>query len=205
MKMRLTPSVAAPGAWLIAGRSAAGAVLLAVVVSACSGSGGGSSIPTIFTPSVQTSGHSSASTRTPSPTGGGGSTSAHQTTHSSGAGSASAHATSSSASSHASSGSTHASSGSTHASTSTTPTPAHSSATTAPTGSPSVTPTYPTAAPATGGGGTAGLQDGLLFGIGGVAVFAGLGSLAYRRRLSRKFGLGNPDTRTQPDREPADR
>ena len=46
---------------------------------------------------------------------------------------------------------------------------------------------YPTAAPETGGGGTAGLQDGLLFGIGGAAVLAGIGFLAYRRRLARKF------------------
>jgi hypothetical protein len=41
------------------------------------------------------------------------------------------------------------------------------------------------AAPATGGGGTAGLQDGLLLGLGGTAMLAGLGSLAYRRRVNR--------------------
>jgi hypothetical protein len=40
--------------------------------------------------------------------------------------------------------------------------------------------------PATGGGGTAGLQDGLLFGLGGAAVLAGLASLVYRRRLTRR-------------------
>jgi hypothetical protein len=45
--------------------------------------------------------------------------------------------------------------------------------------------TYPTSAPSTGGGGTAGLQDRLLFGIGGVAVLLGVGSLAYRRRVIR--------------------
>ena len=70
MKMRLTPPVAAQGAWLIAGRSAAGAVLLALTVSACTG--GGSSVPTIFTPTAPGTGHSSstgAGTRTPSPTG----------------------------------------------------------------------------------------------------------------------------------------
>ena len=44
-----------------------------------------------------------------------------------------------------------------------------------------------------------------VFGVGGLAVFAGLGTLSYRRRLSRKFGLGKPDPRAQPDREPADR
>ena len=48
MKMRLTTPVAAQGAWLIAGRSAAGAVLLALTVSACTG--GGSTVPSIFTP-----------------------------------------------------------------------------------------------------------------------------------------------------------
>lgn len=42
-----------------------------------------------------------------------------------------------------------------------------------------------TAAPATGGGGTAGTQDALLFVIGGVAVVAGGVSLAYRRRVTR--------------------
>jgi len=58
----------------------------------------------------------------------------------------------------------------------------------------------PVGAPETGGGGTAGLQDGLLFVIGGGAVFAGLGSLAYRRRLARR-----PAGRPSDDRETADR
>jgi hypothetical protein len=66
-------------------------------------------------------------------------------------------------------------------------------------------PAYPTAAPETGGGGTAGLQDGLAFGVGGAAVFLGMGSLAYRRRLKRKFGA-KPQAPTDPlDREPVDR
>jgi hypothetical protein len=68
-----------------------------------------------------------------------------------------------------------------------------------------VTPSFPAAAPETGGGGTAGLQDGLLFGLGGATVLAGLGTLAYRRRLSRKFGLHEVDRDGQADREPADR
>jgi len=68
-----------------------------------------------------------------------------------------------------------------------------------------VTPTFPTAAPETGGGGTAGLQDGLLFGVGGLAVLAGMGSLAYRRRLARKLREGEPARHSPPDREPADR
>lgn len=42
---------------------------------------------------------------------------------------------------------------------------------------------YPAAAPQTGGGGTSGLQDGLLFGVGGAAVLAGAGSLALRRKF----------------------
>jgi hypothetical protein len=41
----------------------------------------------------------------------------------------------------------------------------------------------PSGAPQTGGGGTAGLQDGLLFGIGGLAVLGGAGSLWYRRKV----------------------
>ena len=50
---------------------------------------------------------------------------------------------------------------------------------------PSASP-FPSAAPVTGGGGTAGLQDALLLGLGVAALLAGAGSLAYRRRLTRK-------------------
>ena len=39
------------------------------------------------------------------------------------------------------------------------------------------------AAPNTGGGGTAGLQDTLLLVLGGAAVLAGAGSIAYRRKV----------------------
>lgn len=45
---------------------------------------------------------------------------------------------------------------------------------------------YPTQAPVTGGGGTAGFQDAGLAVLGGAAIAAGLGSIAYRRRLTRK-------------------
>ena len=38
---------------------------------------------------------------------------------------------------------------------------------------------------ATGGGGTAGLQDATLFIIGGAAIVAGAGGIAYRRRAAR--------------------
>ena len=52
-----------------------------------------------------------------------------------------------------------------------------------------ITPTpdvIPDAAPVTGGGGTAGLQDGLLFAVGTAAILAGAGSIIYRRRLTRR-------------------
>ena len=50
---------------------------------------------------------------------------------------------------------------------------------------PTPTPRMPSAAPVTGGGGTAGFQDGLLFALGAAAIVVGLGGIAYRRRLSR--------------------
>jgi hypothetical protein len=194
MKMCLTKPGAAQDAWLIAGRWAAGAVLLAVTVAACTG-GSSSSVPPVFTPSVsgQSSPATHPATRTPSP--GGGSTS----TRTGGAGTPStAHASASDAS---------------H-----TPAPASTTrpATTSPTSAPSAaassapvthssTPTFPTAAPETGGGGTAGLQDGLVFGIGGAAVLFGIGSLAYRRRLARKFGTKRTTSGDPVDREPVDR
>ena len=195
MKMRLTKPSAAPGAWLIAGRSAAGAVLIVIAVSACTGGGSGSSVPSIFTPTAPTSGHASVSgSRTPSPAGGASST------RKAGA--------STSPTAHPSSADSHASaSASSKPSATTAPSSAPATHATAPvthTSAP-VSPAYPTAAPETGGGGAAGLQDGLLFGLGGLAVFAGLGSLAYRRRLARKFGAGRRTPQTPADREPADR
>jgi hypothetical protein len=66
----------------------------------------------------------------------------------------------------------------------TTPTP--TATTVSPSPVPSTTYYYPTGAPQTGGGGTAGLQDGLVFVLGGAAIAAGLGSLAYRRKFSRR-------------------
>jgi hypothetical protein len=63
----------------------------------------------------------------------------------------------------------------------------------------------PTAPPETGGGGTAGLQDGVVFGAGGAAILAGLGTLAYRRRLRRRLAAGRPAADRQQDREHADR
>jgi len=54
-----------------------------------------------------------------------------------------------------------------------------------PSPSPQAISPFPTAAPDTGGGGTAGLQDTLLFVLGGAAVLVGAGTLAYRRRVIR--------------------
>jgi hypothetical protein len=56
--------------------------------------------------------------------------------------------------------------------------------------SPTPSPTYyyspiPTAAPVTGGGGTAGFQDTGLAVLGTVAIVGGLGSIVYRRRITR--------------------
>jgi hypothetical protein len=44
---------------------------------------------------------------------------------------------------------------------------------------------YPSSAPITGGGGTAGFQDAGLAVLGGAAILAGAGSIAYRRRMTR--------------------
>ena len=72
----------------------------------------------------------------------------------------------------------------------TTPTVAPTAPTVAPT-APTVAPTVPvttvpTAPPATGGGGTAGLQDAVLFGIGGAALLVGSGSIVYRIRGNKQ-------------------
>jgi len=50
--------------------------------------------------------------------------------------------------------------------------------------SPAASP-FPAAAPSTGGGGTAGFQDAVLFGLGVAAILAGAGSIAYRRKAVR--------------------
>jgi hypothetical protein len=84
-----------------------------------------------------------------------------------------------------------AASASTLARTAATPTVAPTTPTVAPTVTPTVVPTapvttVPTAPPATGGGGTAGLQDAVLFGIGGAALLVGSGSIVYRIRGNKQ-------------------
>jgi hypothetical protein len=83
------------------------------------------------------------------------------------------------------SASAHASANTTHPSTSAT-TPSPATTTVSPSPAPTTTYYYPTGAPATGGGGTAGLQNGLVIVLGGAAIAAGLGSLAYRRKFTRR-------------------
>ncbi|MGH3280588.1 MAG: hypothetical protein ACRDNW_15810 [Trebonia sp.] len=39
----------------------------------------------------------------------------------------------------------------------------------------------------------------MLFGVGGAAILAGLGSLAYRRRLARKLGSDQPTRKGDDD------
>ncbi len=131
-------------------------LLAPVAVSACSGSSSTPTVPT-FTPSVTISGTATGSVTAPASSG---------STPSSG---------------------TTASSGTPGVTTSpaVTATATVTRTATAP-ATASSTSQIPTAAPAAGGGGTAGLQDGLLFGLGVAAILAGTGSIAYRRRLTRR-------------------
>ena len=211
MKVRLTVPVAScpapvrpprprPAVSLVAllraGRTAAVAALLAVAVAACSGGGSPSStVPSIFTPTPGTSAShaSGGASRTPSPSSGG-KTSATAKATSSARASASAKPTPTSratATTRPTATTRATATGTPSRAATATPSATHR-ASTEPT--PRVTrhPTtapsrhYPVGAPQTGGGGTAGLQDVTLFGFGGAAMLAGLGSLAYRRRLSRR-------------------
>ena len=78
-------------------------------------------------------------------------------------------------------------SASTSVSASSSPSPS-ASPSPSPSASPSPSPSFspvPTAAPVTGGGGTAGFQDAGLAVVGGAAIVAGLGSIAYRRRMTK--------------------
>lgn len=167
---------------ILAARATAGALLMAVTVAACTGGTPSSSAPSIFTPTpVVTPTSTSTVLKTPSV-------------------GSSASAKASLKPSHKAS---HKATAKPKPSATVTikATPSHPRATPVPkrTTVPIASP-YPTGAPQTGGGGTAGLQDGLLFGVGGAAIFAGLGSLGYRRRLRRKQRAAALAARTD-DRE----
>ena len=161
MKVRVTIAGTALGARLTALCWGALTLLVPLAVSACSG--GSSSTPTVPTFSATVTG---SATATGSPTAPASSTTTPGTgsTTSPGTGSTTSPGTPGVAT--------------------TTPAPHTATATV------TVTPTptesrIPSAAPVTGGGGTAGLQDGLLFGIGAAAILLGAGSIVYRRRLTR--------------------
>jgi len=163
MKVRVTIAGTALGARLTALCWGALTLLVPLAVSACSG--GSSSTPTVPTFSATVTG---SATATGSPTAPASSTTTPGTgsTTSPGTGSTTSPGTPGVAT--------------------TTPAPHTATATATVT----VTPTpsesrIPSAAPVTGGGGTAGLQDGLLFGIGAAAILLGAGSIVYRRRLTR--------------------
>ena len=156
MKVRTTTAGAARRARLTALCWGALTLLAPVAVSACSGSASTPTVPT-FTPSVTISGTPTA------PASGG-------TTPSSGATATSTHTTASGTPG--------------VASATVTPIATVTETVTAP--ATSSTSYVPTAAPVTGGGGTAGLQDGLLFVLGVAAILAGAGSIVYRRRLTRR-------------------
>ena len=155
MKVRVTIAGTALGARLTALCWGALTLLVPLAVSACSG--GSSSTPTVPTFSATVTGSATAPASSASTPGSGSSTSP-------GSGSTTSPGTPGVA------------------------TPATATATA--TATVTVTPTpsesrIPSAAPVTGGGGTAGLQDGLLFGIGAAAILLGAGSIVYRRRLTR--------------------
>src|SRR5215469_5026057 len=148
-------------------------VLVSATVSACTGAPS-SSVPAIFSPSG-TATHSGTGTSKPAlaPSGTGTATNPTST------------ATHTAATSDATAKSQAATVPPPASPTTSKPTTAPASPTTQP-ATHTQSPSVPQGAPETGGGGTAGLQDGLAIGLGLVAILAGLGSLAYRRRLTRR-------------------
>jgi hypothetical protein len=163
MKVRVTVGGSALGARLTALCWGALTLIAPLAVSACSG--GSTSTPTVptFTATV-TGGATSPGSGTTTAPGSGSTTSPGSGTTSPG----------------------------TPGVATTTPAPHTATATATATAHVTVTPTptpteskIPSAAPVTGGGGTAGLQDGLLFVIGAAAILAGAGGIVYRRRLTR--------------------
>ena len=135
-------------------------MLACVALSACTSGPASTPPPSTFIPSA---GASSTATGTAS-------------------GGASPETTTSTSASASSSAST-TTSASTSASPSTSPS---ESETPSPEPSPSPSPSpVPDGAPVTGGGGTAGFQDAGLAVLGGAAIVAGLGGIAYRRRITK--------------------
>jgi hypothetical protein len=151
MRVRITSARPASSPRLAVLGCAALMVLLALAVSACTGT------PPSTAPSIPGSSGSSSESSSSSST------------------------ATSSASADASASTTHPATPSSHATT-----PTSTATTVSPSPVPTTTYVYPTGAPQTGGGGTAGLQDGLVFVLGGAAIAAGLGSLAYRRKFTRR-------------------
>jgi fibronectin-binding protein 1 len=167
---------------MTAARATAGTMLLGVTVAACTG-GSASSTPSIFTPSPSvTSTSTGTATKTPTIGGGGGASTGKATSAASGRATATDKPSDKPTATPRASSSARATPRATAKAT-----PTSHPATTAPAHTPVPSATrFPNGAPQTGGGGTAGLQDGTLFGAGAVAILAGLGSLTYRRRVRRK-------------------
>jgi hypothetical protein len=169
----------------------AGALLVAVAVSACTPSGPGSSFPSIptshpSTPTTSSTPHAGDSVKTsPQVTA---PTTATSTAKSSATGTARATGTATATRTATATGTATATRTASASGSASATRTASSSASASPRVTHSSTHTarsVPSGAPQTGGGGTAGLQDGALFGIGALAVAAGLASLAYRRRLTK--------------------
>lgn len=165
MKVRIITPGTAASARLTAIQSATLAILASALICACTSSPG-KTAPAIYTPPASTRTHASTTSASPA-------TTARRSDKASSPATGRASATSTAK---APPTSTERASASPRVTTA----PAHPSHTPVPADT-----RVPTGAPATGGGGTAGLQDGMLFGLGGAAMLAGLGSLAYRRRLTR--------------------
>lgn len=158
MKVRITSARPAGSPRLALLSCATLMVLVSATVSACTGTPS-SSVPAIFSPS------SSSGTAT----------SSASATHTATASASATHPTATPSTTHPTT---------TPSTSATTPSPA--TTTVSPSPVPTATTFFPTGAPATGGGGTAGLQDGIVFVLGGAAIAAGLGSLAYRRKFTRR-------------------
>ena len=163
MKVRTTIARTAFRARLTAVCWGALTLLAPVAVSACSGSTSTPTVPT-FTPSVTISGTVTA------PASGASTPASGASTPASGATATSSHTTASG----------------TPGVTSPTATPLVTVTKTVTAPATSSTSFVPSVAPVTGGGGTAGLQDGLLFVLGAAAILAGAGGIVYRRRLTRR-------------------